>query len=340
MRTDRWGVLAGLACVAQVAAAQSTGRFLTFENDMFFNTDKYYTNGIQLSLRGAAEHKPGWLQTSCLALACGDKDLVTTQQNFGQLMYTPTKITVREPQPWDHPWGGLLYYERAYLLAARDGQSLTNITWQVGVTGPAALAEESQKLFHRALDRPLPQGWDNQIGGSLAAMATVEDRRAVQSLHFDLGSTQVRTAAYLRAAFGNIQTYGAAGAMLTIGKGLPDVSNGPAGILNKFKAEAEDTSCYVSWLRCTAFAGVEARVMVYNVFLDGRLFRDDDVVESRALVGDVVTGFRLDFPHTRTPAHGPWFLQFKATRRSPEFRSTHPVSSQSVGALTIGMDYQ
>ncbi|MES2019211.1 MAG: hypothetical protein V4484_22185 [Pseudomonadota bacterium] len=50
-------------------------------------------------------------------------------------------------------------------------------------------------------------------------------------------------------------------------------------------------------------------------------------------------GTRLDFPGTRTASHGPWFLQFKVTRRSPEFRSSLPVPRHRVAALTIGTEF-
>lgn len=334
-------LLAALAAALGIASAPASGhgRFLTFENDQFFHTDRYYTNGIQLSDRAAGGARPGWLKLLCGRLGGADHALVFTQQNLGQLMYTPTDIDVAAPQPWDHPWGGLLYYQREYWLAAPDRQSLTGVTWQLGVTGRLSLAEQSQKLVHRIIGRPEPQGWDNQIGGTLAGTGTLERRHAMPALRADWANgVQLRTAAYWRVALGTVQTYAGAGLLAVLGKELPDVPAGPVGILTKL-APGLAPRCFASWLRCTAFLGLEARAMAYNVFLDGRLHGDDPTVDRRVLVGDAVLGLRLDFPRSATRTHGPWFVQFKATRRSPEFRSSRPVASQSVGALSLGTDF-
>ncbi|HZX25643.1 MAG TPA: lipid A deacylase LpxR family protein [Telluria sp.] len=326
----------GTACAAHAA---DQARFLTFENDLFFHTDRYYTNGIQVAARQAGGARPDWLSRLCGGLGCAGHDLAFHQHNLGQLMYTPADIDRAAPQPWDHPWAGLLYYQREYWLAAPDRQSLTALTWQLGVTGRPALAAQSQRLVHRILGRPAPQGWDNQIGASLAGTGTLERRHALPALRADwAGGVQLRAAAYWRVALGTIQGYAGTGLLAVLGKALPDVPAGPVGILTKLAPPAA-TPCLARWLRCTAFLGIEARAMAYNVFLDGRLQGDDPSVARRVLVGDAVAGLRLDFPRSATRAHGPWFLQFKATRRSPEFRSPRPVASQSVGALSLGTDF-
>jgi lipid A 3-O-deacylase len=196
---------------------------------------------------------------------------------------------------------------------------------------------------HRIFDRPHPEGWDKQIGGSLGVMASAERRTARDSLSADLGrDVHFNTATYWRLAAGNIQTYAAAGMSIVIGKDLPLVSPPPPGIGNKLHGEAKlpgAASCMAPWLQCTAFGSVEGRFVAYNVFLDGRLLRDDPSVKKRNFVSDLVIGTRFDFPNTRTADHGPWFIQFKLTRRSPEFRSSIPVPRHRVAALTIGTEF-
>jgi hypothetical protein len=328
---------AWLALLALPASAQ-TARFLTFENDLYFDTDRYYTNGIQYTERKAQPARPAWLAGACARLGCDGDELLSVQRDIGQLMYTPTDITVAAPQPLDHPWAGLLYAGRAWTLAAPDGLALTTLSWQAGVTGAPALAEPAQKLVHSILGRDPPRGWNNQVGTAPVGLVSVERRHAVPAARLDWGDgQQLRTTAYWRVAVGNLMTYAAGGMILTMGKDLPEVSPAPVGIRNR--ATGADTRCWVAWLRCTAFAGVEVRAMVYNVFLEGRLWGDDAHVRPRRLVGDLFTGVRLDLPHTRSAGHGPWFVQFRATRRSREFRSAGPVKAQSVGALTVGVDW-
>lgn len=324
---------------------QETVRFVTFENDIFFETDRFYTNGLQLSVKRSRDERgdmaKAWTRRACAWLGCEDSVLMTSQTNFGQLMYTPSDITVATPQPNDRPWAGLLYAEQAYALLSPDQRTLTTLTAQVGVTGPPALAEEMQKMIHKILDNPQPQGWHNQIGGSLAVMASAEQRRAFDSLSVEFSNdVQMKTAGYWRLAAGNIMTYAAGGVAVVIGKDLPLVSPPPPGVGNKLSNQQfGPTTCMVKWLQCTAFGIVESRAIAYNVFLDGRLFRDDPKVKRRNFVTDLMLGMRLDFPNTRTASHGPWFIQFKATRRSREYSASIPVPRHRVGALTIGTEF-
>jgi lipid A 3-O-deacylase len=358
MSTFSIQVCAGMAavlasCSGNVAgeetpSAQERVHFVTYENDSPYRTDRFYTNGIQFSSKFQADRRGPFARSLtnslCRWLECDDATLLTSQINVGQLMYTPRIITRRAPQPLDRPWAGLLYYEQAWAFLSPDHRSLTTLSGQLGVTGRLSLAEQAQKLVHRALDRPRPEGWDNQVGGSLGVMASAERRTAREHLSANLGGdVHLNTATYWRLTAGNIQTYAAAGVSVVIGKDLPAVSPPPPGIGNQLRVDTDkrpgSTSCLAPWLQCTAFGSVEARLVAYNVFLDGRLLRDDPSVKKRNFVSDLVIGTRFDFPGTRTANHGPWFLQLKMTRRSPEFRSSIPVPRHRVAALTIGTEF-
>lgn len=338
------------SCCATAAAQaayppQETVHFGTFENDMFFHIDRYYTNGVQLSAKSALDQRGEvarkLTRRACAWLGCEQDVLLTSQTSYGQLMYTPPDITIRAPQPNQRPWAGLLYVEQAYSFLSPDVRTLTTLTAQVGVTGPASLSEQAQKLFHRVLDRPLPQGWDNQTGASLGLMASVERRSALDALSTELGhDVRLNTAGYWRVAAGNIMTYAAGGIAVVIGKDLPAVSPPPPGIGNKLSGQGfGPTRCLATWLQCTAFGIVETRLMARNVFLDGRLLHDDPSVKRRNLVTDLMLGMRFDFPNTRSEHHGPWFIQIKATRRTSEFRSSIPVPRHRFAAVTIGTEF-
>lgn len=328
---------------------QERVHFFTYENDSPFRTDRFYTNGIQFSTKSSSDTRGDFSRAAtgalCAWFGCDASRVFTSQANFGQLIFTPQDITRPEPQPLDRPWAGLLYYEQSYAFLSPDQRSLTTLTGQLGVTGRASLAEPAQKLAHRLLDRPRPEGWDNQIGGSLAFMASAERRTAREALSTDLGNdVRLNTATYWRLAAGTIHTYAAAGLAVVIGKDLPPVSPAPPGIGNKLAGDAQalaagSTSCLAPWLQCTAFGSVEGRLVGYNLFLDGRAFRSDPAVKRRNFVRDLQLGTRFDFPNTRTSSHGPWFIQFKITRRSPEFKSSIPIPRHRVAALTIGTEF-
>ena len=332
----------------QEPAPQDAVHFFTYENDSRFFTDRFYTSGVQFSGKRATDTRGDFARSltarMCRLAGCDASKVFVSQSNLGQLMYTPRDITRWEPQPLDRPWAGLLYYEQVYSFLSPDQRVLTTLTGQLGVTGRAALAGPAQRAFHRLLDRPRPEGWDNQIGGSLGVMIAAEKRTARENLSFDLpGDVRFNTATYWRVAAGNIQTYAAAGVAVVVGKDLPLVSPPPPGIGNKVAADGQrkraNLTCLVRWVQCTTFGSVEGRVAGYNVFLDGRLFSQDPNVQPRTFVYDVVFGTRFDFPGTRTSSHGPWFVQVKVTRRSPEFRSPLGVPSHKVSALTIGTEF-
>ena len=340
----------GNAGAQAVPALQETVHFFTYENDARFFTDRFYTSGVQFSVKHSTDTRGGFARglttRLCGWTGCDASKVFTSQANVGQLMYTPRNIRLAEPQPLDRPWAGLLYYEQAYTFLSPDQRTLTTFTGQIGVTGPASLVEPAQKGFHHLLDRPQPQGWDNQLGGSLGVLVSAEKRTARESLSFDLArKVRFNTATYWRVAAGNIQTYAAVGVAVVIGKDLPPVSPPPPGIGNKIAGAGERktsplTSCMVHWIQCTSFGSIEARAVGYNVFLDGRLFHDNDPqVQRRPFIYDVVFGTRFDFPGTRTAYHGPWFAQVKVTRRSPEFRSPLGVPSHKVSAVTIGTEF-
>jgi lipid A 3-O-deacylase len=345
-------LLAGSASAADAENApprRQTVHFFTYENDSRFFTDRFYTSGVQFSTQRAGDTRGDFArkltERLCRIAHCDASEVFTSQTNLGQLMYTPRDIARAQAQPADRPWAGLLYYEQAYTFLSADQRALTTLSAQLGVTGPASLAEPAQKAFHQLLDRPRPQGWDHQIGGSLGVMISVEKRTAREALSFDLPSdVRFNTATYWRVAGGSIQSYAALGIAVVVGKNLPLVSPPPPGIGNKLAGQARGkasvpATCLLRSVQCTSFASIEARVNGYNVFLDGRLFSQDPDVQPRTLVHDLAFGTRFDFPGTRSRTHGPWFVQVKVTRRSPEFRSPLGVPSHKVSALTIGTEF-
>lgn len=347
---------------SQDASPRGPAWSVTFENDLFFGTDQYYTDGVQIQRKDRVA-APGpkldfSLLTGCKALGCGESAYRETRDKLGQLMYTPMHIDIARPQPYDRPWAGLLYYTRDYEYVEAGERSRTNFSLQMGIIGPHSMVEGTQKWIHKTFDGTPPEGWDNQIETELGLMAMVERRIAVPGLSTKMGSeVQLNLTRTWRVAVGNIMTFVGVGAMLEMGKGISATSSGNAEIGTKkvipqlelqrtdldrlaVPAHGADSDCLFSWLKCTAALSVEVRWMLRNVFLDGTMFRDGPRVDSRPIVADMVASVRLDFPRTRTACTGPLFLQFAATRRSPEFNSPrYRASSQSFGALTLGSEF-
>jgi hypothetical protein len=354
-------VIAGVFSVAPLLVAAETdlhdyASSFTFENDLFFKTDKYYTDGVQLTVKGRmderSERTKNLLKTACSFANCESDAFQLSQTRIGQLMYTPVDISNPAPQPLDRPWAGMLYAANDYHFLSDDDRRLTTITSQLGVIGPLSYADRTQTWIHKTFNNRTPEGWSNQIGGELGLLASVEKRFAINPPapgSVDSG-VQVRPVGHWRLVAGNIMTYVGAGLTVAVGKNLPLVFPRESGDIPSIFRPARynsadqgsktiDTSCIFQWLSCTAFATFEARLVAWNVFLDGGMFREDPHVTKNPMVADASFGVRLDFPKTRNTVTGPWFAQFKATIRSPEFQSSMPVSSQSFGALTVGTEF-
>ncbi len=343
--------LLALPCAAQErdapssdapAAGAAQARFVTWDNDSWFKTDRYYTNGIQFSSRSTEDTRGEFTRratgAACRWLGCGDARFLFSQHSVGQLMYTPSDITIPIPQPFDRPYAGLLYAERSWLFIDRDERAITTLSFHAGATGKLSLAEPAQKLFHRIFDRPEPRGWDHQVGNTLAVLVSAERRSAWPSLSGAvLGDIRLHTAGHWRLAVGNLMSYAAGGVTFTLGKNLPPVSPAPPGIVHR--ASPVDTACRLRWIQCTVTLGAEVRGMAYNIFLQGRPWRDDPEVRPRRWVGDLTAGLRMDFPTTRGSDHGPWFAQLRVTRRSAEFRAPVNVPRHTIGSLTLGVDF-
>ena len=112
-----FGVLAMLCAATSSAGATDEGVEsawnVTFENDLFFGTDRYYTDGVQWETKQRWEphQKPGpLLAAACKWLGCEHQALLLTRHKIGQLMYTPEDLSNHEPQFDDRPWAGMLYY--------------------------------------------------------------------------------------------------------------------------------------------------------------------------------------------------------------------------------------
>lgn len=73
------------------------------------------------------------------------------------------------------------------------------------------------------------------------------------------------------------------------------------------------------------FAGVDARAMVWNVFLDGNTWRDSPSVDRYVLVADAQVGAVLSLGRAR--------LAYTHVFRTPEFKNQ--VEREDFGALSI-----
>lgn len=81
--------------------------------------------------------------------------------SIGQKIFTPDDIQRRGLVENDRPYAGWLYFGSAF--HNKNARLLDTFEIQLGVVGPAALAEKTQNFVHdlRGIDEA--RGWDNQL---------------------------------------------------------------------------------------------------------------------------------------------------------------------------------
>ncbi len=134
---------------------------LTFDNDIFSNTDRYYTNGVMLDFTAPALVG---LPVNRLMIPAGDNSIVHATLSLNHAMYTP--FTTKNPPllDGDRPYASTLFIRYSQTSANDASGTLLTSGIDIGVIGDAALGRYFQSSVHATVptnDEPL--GWETQI---------------------------------------------------------------------------------------------------------------------------------------------------------------------------------
>ena len=208
---------------------------------------------------------------------------------LGQSIFTPKNLSVVPPDPHDRPYAGWLYV--GVSLLQETGRMLENAELDFGIVGPGALGKQVQNDFHQFIGIPEARGWSSQLQHEFGAILSYE--RLWRLLLAGDHGFGVDIVPQLGASVGNILTYGAAGALLRIGKGL-GADHGPVRIrpalsgTDYFDADRLDEGKGYYF-----FVGTQGRVVGRNIFLDGNSYRTSRSVSKKNVVGDAQAGFSV-----------------------------------------------
>jgi lipid A 3-O-deacylase len=198
----------------------------------------------------------------------------------------------------DRPYAGFLY--GAFGLVDDDGRNLDQLQIQLGVIGPASLAEDTQKWIHGIIHGQDPQGWSTQLRDEPGLVIQYERSMKLIPPQSLLGLVFDAEPHY-GIAIGNVYDYVNAGGMARIGFNLPK-DYGPLRLDPSLPGSGYfeptgDVGAYI-------FAGVDGRAIARNLFLDGNSFQESRSVSKMNLVGDISIGaavvfraFQLSFTH-------------------------------------------
>ncbi|MDD2632228.1 MAG: lipid A deacylase LpxR family protein [Bacteroidales bacterium] len=222
---------------------------VTWANDIFFQTDRYYTNGVEI------EYHSQQLGNSVLSRLLFDP-LVDSKPIYSLVLtheiYTPRNV-LGDPSYNDRPYAGVLllglkgaFYDEAHQYVLRS-------TIQAGLLGRYAGGQLVQNGIHVLLpaSEPIP-GWDFQIQQEMLLSYLVD----YQKLLFDAGKFQMDALA--ATSLGLPLTDFSGGLRLRYGQGEAFFS--PQHLLA------------VEGMQYNFFAEATTRYVVYDATLQGGAF--------------------------------------------------------------------
>lgn len=308
-------LLAGLLATAPALAEGPRFVTLTIENDslLFRGLDRGYSSGLQLGVLLEKDDLPAWLREAPPFAWSDDRHVAFA---LGHRIYSPDDLTLDPPDPTDWPYAGWLYLMTD--VRTRTGPVIDHLTATVGVVGQVARGQELQNAFHRIGDYPLARGWGSQVEDQFAW--TIGYERAWRQ---ELGSRYDVTPR-VGAVVGNVFTYASAGVVMRYGSVLPD--DIPATTISL--APSRDGFRGAPHCGWYAWAGVDARAVARNIFIEGRK-PGGDTVKRETWGYDFQLGAAWLWPGGRAG--------FALVRRGPEFEGQK--ETDYFGQLTVSLAY-
>lgn len=309
-----------LMLVCRAEAAEDVLWVAEYENDLLAGSDRYYTSGIRLSRIDPGADAPPWLRRIAdLVPAFRDAKTLPYGFSIGQNIYTPADIENPTLPPADRPYAGWLHLDFVTGIPKNDGAH--RFLFSLGITGPASLAEETQKVIHDLVGSPEPVGWDNQLETEPTIQLAYDRLWRSSQLQFP-GNGDLDVALFGGAQLGNAYTNINTGAFMRVGRNLPQ-GYGPPRI-----TPATSGSGYFEptpgpgWY---FYAGVEGRRVFRDMFIEGNAFGGINGARAMRYVGEAFAGWVY--------ARGPLRLAYTHVWRNREFRGQP--SGQDYGSFSV-----
>ena len=300
--------------------------FLTFtiENDMFGGgTDKNYTSGARLTWFDLGAEPPFLAEVlDSLVPSFRVNDTTSVYYSVGQNLYTPEDIRAPSPDPLDRPYAAFLYGSAGFTSITDN--HIDDLELTLGVVGPLAFGEQTQKQVHEWVGSPEPQGWDFQLENEPGLILSWQ-RSWPEAFAATPGPLHMRVTPHVGTTLGNVYTYANVGLTLQL---LPDADRWqtqPLRVRPAIPGSGFFAPPSNAWA-WSVFAGVEGRAVGRNIFLDGNSFRDSRSVDRRYFVADASAGLSLTYGAAR--------ISYTFNWRSREFdRQDDP---SIFGAIAVG----
>ncbi|MET0156118.1 MAG: lipid A deacylase LpxR family protein [Rickettsiales bacterium] len=298
---------------------------VNFENDVFSGSDDGYTNGARIAWLSPEKNLPYWIERgSDLFPFFAKEGHKRYSFALGQTMFAPEDLTRTDLIKDDRPYAGFLYGSVGVL--SDTGYRLDNLMLSLGMVGPSSLAEQTQKTVHSFTPGSVyPRGWENQLSDEPGVVLAYE-RKWRGLYEFSPFGPAFDVTPQLGGMLGNVYTNATAGATFRFGYDLP-ADYGPP--LIRPSLPGSDFFVPSRKLGWYLFAGLEARAVARDIFLDGNSFRDSHSVNKNIFVGGAQTGVALTYKNTR--------VAYTHAFRTKEFEQQK--DPDMFGALTLSVRF-
>lgn len=297
---------------------------LAIENDLFASDkDQNYTSGFRLSWFEAGAKPPTWIgNVGELYPGFDINDTTSITFSFGQNLYTPEDITNPSQQNNDRPWAAWLYLSTGLTTVTKN--HVDEIEMALGVVGPYALGEQTQKFIHKHVSNSdIPQGWNNQLNNELGLNFSWQ-RRWPEYMTWSTDDHWFRLSPNVGLSLGNVYTHAETGLNFRFSPKTERFSDMPLRVRPSMPGTGYFPKPENGW-SWSLFGGVDTRIVGRNIFLDGNTFENSHSVDKKPFVYDLNAGVDFTYGQTR--------LSYTLVRRSKEFDNQDDASI--FGAISV-----
>lgn len=184
---------------------------ISYDNDIFRGTDRWYTQGIGIDVY-SYKLKKNPLNAMLFRLKDSDRDRFGIE--FRTHGCTPSTILSDSVLIGDRPYAGVFSLGIARTSQRANKQVRMTSQFELGMIGPAALGEQTQTTIHKITGSDLPLGWENQIKNApiINYSFRMENMSGLPFPRFFLTST------YYEVKLGTFQTNASCGIEFSIGQ--------------------------------------------------------------------------------------------------------------------------
>ena len=248
-----------------------------WENDSFADSDRYYTDGVSLSItRGGASALDPWIDR--LPWSHVHR---TLGFEIAQTVFTPKDTRRVVADPSDRPYAGVLALG---LTVHLEGDEVyRGFKLMTGVLGPSSLADKTIRFVHQMGSWSEPRGWNSQLADE-PILNLMHEYRHRYPLFGSGNGWEIQALPVAGLAVGNLLDEGYGGAVVRAGYRVPR-DFGPTLLrgMGQLPPPAPERDGETGW-GFAVHAGTQAHLVLRDMTLDGNSFRDGPRVDKNFFV--------------------------------------------------------